>query len=144
VPRENYHVTIAFVGDVPRTQMRGLEQIGCAQQPMRCALKFDAFEYWPKPQVAVAAAREISPELEHFWQALHRDLALLSLALEPKRLRPHLTLARHVPHSPEPGAAPSLLWSPREFSLVHSDTSGSQSVYTVVDTWPLLDTASSG
>jgi 2'-5' RNA ligase len=32
-------------------------------------------------------------------------------------------------------------WRVRDFCLMRSDTSGIRSAYTVVDTWPLLDSA---
>jgi 2'-5' RNA ligase len=53
-------------------------------------------------------------------------------------LRPHVTLARKVAQAPVLQAMSPFDWSARSFSLVSSDTSGAHSVYTVVDTWPLL------
>jgi len=54
-------------------------------------------------------------------------------------LRPHVTLARKVTQAPVPQAMSPIDWRVRSFSLARSDTSGARSVYTVVDTWPLLD-----
>jgi 2'-5' RNA ligase len=39
-------------------------------------------------------------------------------------------------------AMPTFEWIAREFSLVRSDLGSTQSVYTVVDSWPLLDESS--
>jgi 2'-5' RNA ligase len=141
VAPENYHLTVAFVGAVDGARAAHVRAIGSAQRPVRCELQFDAFEYWPKPEVVVAAARRIAPALEQLWAQLHRDLAGLGLAQNPKRLRPHVTLARNVAAEPSLQSVPSVEWRPLEFCLVRSDTSGERSVYTVVDTWPLLDEA---
>jgi 2'-5' RNA ligase len=139
VPRNNYHMTLAFVGEVPTPQVRILHQIGSAQRTTAFALRFDSYEYWPKPEVVVAAARTIPPPMEQLWQQLHRDLAEHRWALDPKRLRPHVTLARKAPQAPVLQAMSSFDWFVREFCLMRSDSSGLQPAYTVVDTWSLLD-----
>jgi 2'-5' RNA ligase len=139
VPSENYHLTLAFVGDIAAPQLGLLRQIGRELRATGCTLAFDSYEYWPKPQVVVAAAREIPGALSDLWQRLHRDLHGHGLALAPKRLRPHVTLARKVTQAPVWPAMSPFEWSAREFSLVRSDTASAGAIYTVVDTWPLLD-----
>jgi 2'-5' RNA ligase len=143
VPRENYHLTLAFVGEVAMPQLAVMEQIGRSQRAAGCTIKFDAYEYWPDPRVVVAAARETPPEMIELWMGLLRDLTLHQAALRLQRLPPppraHVTLARKVAQAPVLQAMSPLYWSARSFSLVRSDTSGARSVYTVVDTWPLLD-----
>jgi 2'-5' RNA ligase len=138
VPRTNYHMTLAFVGELAAPLIPTLRQIGSAQRAATFSLRFDAYEYWPKPEVMVAAARTIPTELERLWRQLHRDLAGHQWALDPKRLRPHVTLARKVSQAPVLQAMSAFDWLVRDFSLMRSDTSGVQSAYTVVDTWPLL------
>jgi 2'-5' RNA ligase len=77
--------------------------------------------------------------MEQLWQQLHRDLAEHGWTLDAKRLRPHVTLAKKVPQAPVLQAMSSFEWLVRDFCLMRSDTSGVESAYTVVDTWPLLD-----
>jgi 2'-5' RNA ligase len=143
VPRENYHVTLAFVGEVASVHVAVLQQIGCSQRASGCTIKFDAYEHWPEPQVVAAVAREPPAALIGLWAQLHRDLALhqadLNLKFPPASLRTHITLARKVAQGPVPQAMSPFDWNARSFSLVRSDTSGARSVYTVVDTWQLLD-----
>jgi 2'-5' RNA ligase len=141
VPQENLHATIAFVGAVPIALFERVRAIGAAQRAAACSMRFEALEYWPKPEVVVAATRTVDPGLERLWQRLHRDLAGLQLALDAKRLRPHVTLATHVAQPPPPRTVPPFEWRARDFCLVRSETGGERSVYTVVDTWPLLDEA---
>jgi 2'-5' RNA ligase len=142
VPCENFHLTLAFVGEIPASRLPVLVEIGRAQRIVRFSLRFDAYEYWPKPEVVVAAARTPPAALERLWQQLHRELAKHEWALEPKRLRPHVTLARKVSQAPVFKAMPSFDWSIAQFCLMRSNTSGAASAYTVVDTWSLLDDAS--
>jgi 2'-5' RNA ligase len=138
VPRNNYHLTLAFIGEVDASQLSTLRQIGAAQVAPALALRFDAFEYWPKPEVVVAAARTIPDGLQVLWQQLHRELAAHQWALDPKRLRPHVTLARKVSQPPVLQAMSPLNWVAREFCLMRSELGAPQPAYTVVDTWPLL------
>ena len=142
VPRENYHVTLAFVGEVSTARLAVLQQIGRGQRAAGCTIRFDAYDYWPDHQVAVAIARETPAALTLLWTQLHRDLTLHQAAPNLKHphssLRTHITLARKVAQAPVRQAMSPFHWNARSFSLVRSDTSGARSVYTVVDTWQLL------
>jgi 2'-5' RNA ligase len=141
VPPENYHMTLAFVGEAPESQAAALRRIGGSQRVRRFDVRFDAYEYWQNSGVVVAAAREFPAELEQWWQQLHADLAQHHLALNPNptRLRPHVTIARKVMQAPVLQAMSAVVWKMQSFSLLHSNSGAPQPIYTVVDTWPLLD-----
>jgi RNA 2',3'-cyclic 3'-phosphodiesterase len=145
VTRENYHVTLAFVGEVPQSELAVLQQIGRDQRARGCTFMLDTHEYWPDSQVVVAVARQTPAALLELSTRLHAELALRNAALSSRRLRQppplrvHVTLARKVAQAPVLQAMSPFCWSARSFSLVRSDTGGARSVYTVVDTWQLLD-----
>ena len=146
VPAENYHLTLAFVGDVSPARLAVLQQIGGGQRGIGCTITFDAHDYWPEPQVVVAVARQPPTALIELSARLHGELTLYQEALNLRRPQPprppppraHVTLARKVAQAPVLKAMSPFDWNARSFSLVSSDTSGAHSVYTVVDTWPLL------
>jgi 2'-5' RNA ligase len=139
VPRENYHATLAFVGEVAESQFGVLQRIGAGRRARDCTIEFDRLEYWAESRVVVAVASGIPSGLRELWTGLQLDLLREGL-IEPPRapLRLHVTLARKVVQAPVLAAMSPFSWSVRSLSLVRSDTSGKQSVYTVVDTWPLL------
>jgi 2'-5' RNA ligase len=143
VPPPNYHLTLAFIGEVTKSQVAVLQQIGCALRACGFTISIDAYEYWAEPQVVVAVAREPPPALAQLWMQLRENLAphhaALNLSRRQPPLRAHVTLARKVAQAPVLQAMSPFCWSARSFSLVRSDTSGAHAVYTVVDTWPLLD-----
>jgi 2'-5' RNA ligase len=143
VPPENYHVTLVFVGDVPNSRLAVLQQAGRAQRAAGCTIQVDTYEYWREPQVLVAAASQSPAALILLQTGLHQELVLRQADLRLKSLsvslRAHVTLARKVVQASVLQAMSPLLWCARSFSLVRSETSGAHSVYTVVDTWPLLD-----
>ena len=76
VPQQNYHLTLAFIGEVTSAQVAVLQQIGRGQRAAGCTITFNAYDYWPRHQVAVAMAREAPAALTLLWTQLHRDLAL--------------------------------------------------------------------
>jgi 2'-5' RNA ligase len=127
----NYHVTLAFLGEVPNAQLTNWQQIGRALRAPRCTIEFDALEYWPEPKAVAAVAHEPPPALLELWKQL-RDAA------DPQRLRAHVTLARKVTQAPVLQAMSVITWHANSVSLVRSETGGAESAYTVVDTWPLL------
>ncbi|HLZ98258.1 MAG TPA: RNA 2',3'-cyclic phosphodiesterase [Steroidobacteraceae bacterium] len=141
VPSDNYHMTLAFVGDVAATQVPVLREVGAAQKERAFSVVLDAYDHWPKSRVIVAAAGRVPAELQWLWQQLHHDLAARGWTLESERLRPHVTLARKVSQPPVLQAMSPCEWRVRDFCLMRSTTSGIQSAYTVVDTWSLLDSA---
>jgi 2'-5' RNA ligase len=142
VPCDNFHVTLAFVGEVAASQLPALRRIGATQRVAECAITFDGYEYWSEPQVVAAVVRESPAALIELSTLLHRALSTSGAPLRsespPGPLRAHVTLARKVAQAPVLQALSPIQWNVRSFSLVSSDTRGAHSLYTVVDTWPLL------
>ncbi len=143
VPPENYHLTLAFVGEVPAAQLATVREIGGSQHSGSFTVRFDAYQYWPEPAVLVAAAREIPSSLARLWERIHADLARHELARKPELLRPHVTIARKVSQAPVLQAMSVFAWKAQTFSLMQSNRDGDRSIYTVLDTWPLLDETAS-
>ncbi len=139
VPQRNYHLTLAFVGEVPSSGVAVLQQIGRSQRGSVCTIKLDTYEHWQESQVVAAVARETPPALSELSTRLRA--ALQDHQPEPP-WRAHVTLARKVTQASVPQAMSPIQCCVKEFSLVSSDTRGSCSIYTVVDTWPLLDETS--
>jgi 2'-5' RNA ligase len=130
---KNYHLTVAFVGEVASARLAVLQQIGRSLRAPRCDISLDSMEYWPASQVVVAAAQEVPSELMGLWTQLHE-----ALAMPRTRFRAHVTLARKVAQATVLQAMSPIFWRATSFGLVRSETGGAKSAYTVVDTWPLL------
>ncbi len=139
VREEKVHLTLAFVGEIPAGSEDRLRRIGRALRAPGFPITCDAYEYWPKPQVVVAAARIIPPELQGLWDDVHRALAADGFQMRVKRLRPHVTLAKRVAADPALPVFEPCTWRASDLRLVRSETAADRSVYTVVDTWSLLD-----
>ena len=120
VPQERLHLTLHFLGAVPRER---LDALGDA-----LALPFRAFdlvfgrpELWPHG-IAVLCPHGTPEPLRQ----LHRDLAAalwrLGLPPEARPWRPHVTLARHATGALPPPAAPPWRWPVRGYALVESES----------------------
>ncbi len=144
IPPEEYHVTVAFVGEVPVERIDALIAIGARSARGPCTLRFDACEHWPKPEVVVAAARQIPENLERLWGELHERLGEIGCALDPKRLRPHVALARGVADAPALPPPPACAWNATELCLMRSARGRTTPAYTVLARWPLLDEPAAG
>jgi RNA 2',3'-cyclic 3'-phosphodiesterase len=144
IPAQNYHLTLAFVGEVSNVQGAALRAIGAALRSPAFDVCLNVQEYWQKSEIVVVAARDEPPALRALHHRLRMELDRLGLAADPMPLRAHVTIARRVVQAPVFEQRSAACWWVRAFHLVHSARSVEGSVYTVVDTWPLLDTAPRG
>lgn len=141
VPRENLHLTLAFLGSVPESALQILGEIARAasQPPTAVALEvtFDALEYWRRAQIVCAAARPTPHAASAFAAALKEKLTSHGFAPDLKPFRPHVTLARQVRHEPPALPLSEVRWTFRDFALVESRSRPGGSLYSVRASWPL-------
>ena len=134
VSPRNYHMTLAFVGEVAEPSLAVLQRIGRSMRATRFSVLCDAMEFWARPRAVVAAVQEAPPALLELSARLHD-----AIDLPRTPWRAHVTLARKVAQAPVLPTMSPIGWHATHFSLVRSDTGGAESAYTVVDTWQLLD-----
>jgi 2'-5' RNA ligase len=139
VAPENFHMTLAFVGEVPERDLPIYREAGARLGLRRRAIELHACEYWANSRAVVLTARENPPDLAAQTDSLRAVVAAVGQKREENTWRAHVTLARKVAQAPVLPAMSSILWFSQSFGLMRSDTGGSASVYTVVDSWPLLD-----
>lgn len=139
VPPGNLHLTVAFIGAVDEQRLADVRRIGAALRAPPLTVTLDTYEYWPKPQVVVALAQAVPAPLQALWDDVHARLAADRFELRVKKLRPHVTLARRVADPPALPPLVPLVWTATDWCLVQSDAGPDGAVYTVLDTWSLLD-----
>ena len=139
VPPENYHVTLAFVGDVAAEVFASIRKIGTGNTRSRGVVSLDMCEFWP-PARAVVATGNVSVGLLDLAGRLQSAVAAHGANNAAEHLwRPHVTLARKVLQPPVLQAMSPISWTVDSFALMSSERLEGRSVYTVVDTYPLLD-----
>ena len=141
LPPEKYHVTLIFIGRVSDSVVQAVREIGEAQRVECVSLRFDRWEYWDGARAVVASSPDRPESLVHLRASLAAGLTRCGVAFDDKPLRPHITVARKLVQAPVLPELSEFSCTLRAFSLVSSVTAPGGSVYTVVDSWPLLDTA---
>jgi len=96
---ENHHITLAFLGDVPRERLEDARDVleRCAAKFPAPLLTLDGFSYFGRAQNGILILRVKSePDLQPLHDALARTLREAGLPADPGPFSPHITLARHA------------------------------------------------
>ncbi|WP_426175105.1 RNA 2',3'-cyclic phosphodiesterase [Massilia sp. TWR1-2-2] len=133
---EQLHVTLHFLGSVPRERITQLAQ--------RLRVPFDPFELefghrelW-HGSIAVLAPDPVPAPLLALHASLAEALERLGITPEARAYRPHVTLARRAAHLTETIAGPPIAWRVDGYALMQSKT-GDGSAYSVVQAYAKPD-----
>lgn len=108
VGAERLHLTLHFLGDVPPHRLPELVS-GLSLPFEPTALEFGPGEIWPMGIAVLPVARP-PPALAALHAGLGRALEALSLPVDRRPLRPHVTLARRAKGAGIPGERTPLVW----------------------------------
>ncbi|MGL4318054.1 MAG: RNA 2',3'-cyclic phosphodiesterase [Pseudomonas sp.] len=133
--RDNLHLTLAFLGAQPRSNLPLFERLVAQLQGRAFELQLRQIACWHNGLLHLAPA-PAPTELLALQQQLAQALTDAGLACAPNPYRPHLTLARHsrMPANPEPR---TFRWQVREFALFASCRQGPHPYYQLLQRWPL-------
>jgi 2'-5' RNA ligase len=120
-PPERLHLTVHFLGSVEATLVPALRE-GLELAWQGCELLLDRPQVWPGG-IAVIEAGEVPPALASLHARLGERLEGVGVALETRRYRPHVTLARKASGA-QPAPAPVRWQAGPGFALVQSLPSG--------------------
>ena len=126
VVRDKLHLTLHFLGSVPRDRIPVLVQ-GLAVRFEPFELRLDHGELW-SGGVAVLRPAGTPPALRALHERLHRALDRLEQASARQHLQPHVTLARHAQGARPPAQHEDIPWVVDSFALIESDLRSSQYV----------------
>lgn len=138
VPPENFHVTLAFLGNVPEEQVDGIRSAaaGCHLDPLTLCL--ERIGHFPVPQVLWIGPVATPEPLARLAADLWRALAPAGLRPQARPFHAHLTLARKVVEAPEMTAVRPVQWPVTGFSLLESQTTEKGARYRSVAEFPAL------
>ncbi|SHI22779.1 RNA 2',3'-cyclic phosphodiesterase [Ferrimonas marina] len=113
VPAANFHLTLAFLGNVTASQKASLLERWAELVPPDLQLSLDTLHYWAKPGVLALGARRTPIALGQLASALQQDAAHHGLHASRQAFRPHITLFRGasalLPELPEQLEPPIIL-----------------------------------
>lgn len=111
LPRESYHITLAFLGEQPEERLDDLIAVldGCRCLPFRATV--GGLGFFDQPGGGVLWREVRSPALYDLQGRLARGLVGAGFVLPDRPFQPHITLARRVVLPP--GAGPDTLDGPQ-------------------------------
>lgn len=120
VDRQNWHVTLVFIGDFPEQRIAELQAAAAGIEPGEIRLRFDTLSYWQRPKIACLHAKTVPPELERLFASLQSVVKDFGIEPEDRVYRPHITVARRARSFQDIRLARpvELTWS--EFELMES------------------------
>ena len=129
VRTERLHLTLHFIGGVERERVPELAD--ALRVPFdRFEIRFGRAVMWPHG-IAVLEPDSVPAALLELHAALGGVLQRLSLPLDERPYRPHVTLARRAGAAVAPQQGPAIAWTIDRFALMES-TLGPDGGYTAI------------
>ena len=137
VPAGNIHLTLLFLGDVPRDRIARIEAVGSAVASPGFTLQIERLEHWRHNRILWAGVEECPQALQALVDRLRQPAATAGFQVDSRPYVPHVTLLRDARRAPADGRFAAIRWPVAELALVESAQRGRGRVYEVVRTWPL-------
>ncbi len=136
---DSIHLTLAFVGDVPRERVSALQAIGALVHGGRFDMALDQLGGFRRARVAWIAPSAVPRGLLDLQHALGAALAAQGFPLDLRPFTAHVTLARHCRDLLPAASTTPVVWPVREFALWQSSTAATGARYRELARWPLGD-----
>ena len=120
VDRGNWHVTLAFIGDFPVSDIPELQQRAAEIEVEPFRLIFDRLEFWARPRVASLTAATVPDELQSLVKSLHGLVQDEGVVLEDRTYRPHITVVRNARTFPTERLAQRISTEWSSFELIET------------------------
>jgi 2'-5' RNA ligase len=140
----NYHITLAFLGDVPADRIDCLYHLAEGLRGEPFELRLDTFGFFERARVVWLGPSEEPPALADFQARLNQALPRCDLVPEGRPYHPHLTLLRNARRGPDVTTTAPIPWSVKDFALVRSVPAEEGSGYQVLRRWPLTSNEGRG
>jgi len=131
VPRDNLHVTLAFLGDLD--DARAAAAAAVPLESTAFALALDRLGSFRRARVAWAGCTRAPPALLELESRLSARLRAEGFALEERPFTPHVTLLRKIERALPAEAVEVIGWEVKEVTLVQSRAGR----YGIVKRWVL-------
>ena len=133
VPPDNFHLTLAFLGEVPANERECCAQAAGTVEIPRTSIMLDRFGCFGKPPLCWLGPTAIPMELRTLYKRLQRAIAPCGYH-DRREFRPHVTLFRKASGLTVPDAGPPKIEMPVDrFFLVESVLRSNGAVYVPIE-----------
>ena len=133
VPRQNIHVTLAFLGDLVPAQQSAVASC-CPAMPEPFALTLDRIGFWRQGGIVWAGARTPDPGFVEFAERVRDSLRRLGFRIDGRPFVPHLTLLRRARKRPRV-KVDAFEWRIEAYTLVASELTAAGAHYSILRRW---------
>lgn len=137
IPFENWHITLAFLGEVDLPTKQCMQQVAGKIQGNRFSLSLDKLGYWPKPRIFWIGASQIPEALQDLVNHLNTGLVDCGYRPDTRPFQVHLTLMRKAVCIKKLPTITPIAWAVEDFCLVRSILEPSGARYEVIVRWAL-------
>lgn len=130
IPADKLHLTLAFLGRCTAEDRDALYRRADQIRLPAFDVALDRVDYFQRPRIVWLGPTCVPDALTRL------AAALVDPALENRRFRPHVSLARGA-RPPAASAIPPIVWNVRHFALIESGARGQPGVYRTLASWPL-------
>lgn len=138
VPKDNWHITLAFIGEVNQTVKTCLLQAASTISIPPFDLTMDTLMYWQRNQILWFGAHQTPLALQTLVTELNNKLSPCNYHPDTRPFQAHITLMRKAVITQPLPSVTTLNWRIEEFALVKSIIAPSGVKYQVIKHWPLL------
>lgn len=136
---ETLHLTLLFLGDVPRQKLPQLIEAGGNLHASQFELLLDQVACWRHNRLLYLAPSQVSLELLQLVNSLRVEVLAAGFRYEAREFVAHVTLLRDIADVIPRRQVSPLVWQVREFVLVESVLQGDgRRCYQQLASWPLV------
>lgn len=134
---DTLHLTLAFVGDIPRSQIPQLLSLAGEVACKGFTLTIDMAAYWARQHLAWGGPSQAPDELADLAAQLTQGLETRGLPVDRRAFKPHVTLVRRCERAVEERPIGPVTWTVERFVLVESQRDALGARYRAVGEWQL-------
>ena len=137
VPARKIHLTLVFLGDLPRDRAAVLETLASAVKGSRFAMSVDRLEYWRHNRILWAGMDACPEPLQTLVAGMQESLNGAGFRCDQRPYVPHITVLRNARRAPADGRCRPIEWPVNDFALMESAPRERGREYQVLRSWPL-------
>jgi 2'-5' RNA ligase len=138
VPRGNWHITLAFLGNLDVERRRSVERVADAMRVPAFELWLDRLGFWSRPGGILWLGASQPPEaLVRLATLFGEGISSSGIELDRRPFHAHLTLMRRVERAVRLDPPTPLCWPVADFVLCESVTDPGGARYRVLERWAL-------
>ncbi len=139
VPTHNWHLTLAFVGNVSDETFDCCLQQGSLVTAEAFSITLNKYDFFERPQIIWLGGEQIPDGWYELVSNLNEQLAICGYKPDRKHPIPHMTVVRKAKQPMKKTKFKPVTLTAKEFALIESRQTDKGVMYSVIRHWPLVN-----